>query len=122
MTSLHNARQAIIDAVGNIDAMTFDYVPGRLAPPALIVLPGSPYIEPGDVFGSFLVRHTLSLVMSQGANETITENTDNLIETVLTALMDANVSIDEVSTFYVYESNGGQYLAADITISDNLRF
>lgn len=122
MATLHSTRQAIIDAVGSIDAQTFDYVPGRLVPPALIVLPGSPYIEPGDVFGSFLVRHTLSLVMSQGANETITENTDNLIEKVLTALMDANVSIDEVSTFYVYESNGGQYLAADITISDNLRF
>ena len=121
MSTLHDTRQGIIDAVGAVDAQTFDHVPGRLVPPALVVLPGSPYIEPGDVFGTFLVRHTVSVVMGQGANETITESTDNLIEAVLKALVAENVSIDSVSTFYIYESNGGQYLAADITVSDNIR-
>lgn len=121
MSTLHDLRQGILNAVGTVSATTFDHVPARLAPPAIIVLPGSPYMEPGDVYGSYLVRHSISVVMPNGTNEKITEDVDDLLESVVKALAEARVSIDTVSTFYVYESNAASYLAVDITVSDNVR-
>lgn len=118
--TLHALRQDVIDSMGTVAAQVYDHVPARLTPPAVIVLPGSPYIEPGDVFGSFKVNHSVSVVMASGTNEKVTEDVDNLIEAVLKALVEAGVSVDSVSTFYAYESNGAQYLAADITVNDNV--
>ena len=118
--SLHALRQEILDIAASTGVTTFDHVPERLSPPSLIVLPGSPYIEPGDTFCTFKVNHTLSVVVPNGTNEKTTEDMDNLIETVLTTLVKERVSVESVSTFYVLDSGGAQYLAVDISVNDNV--
>lgn len=122
VTTLRDLRAAVIVATNAVEGITtYDHVPARITPPALIVLPGSPYIVPGDVFGTFRVNHSVSLVSQNGTNETISGMVDDLIEATLLALVGNDISIDTVSTFYTYESNGAQYLAVDITVNDNIQ-
>jgi len=115
MSTLGGLRTVILDALDSLDVQSYDHVPPRLVPPAVVVIPGSPYLEAGDVFGTWTIRHTVAVVAGRGTNERVTEDVDELITRAVCALTEASIGVEQVSTLYSYEANGGQFLAADIT-------
>lgn len=114
---LHDHRQSILDACAPTGVQTFTYVPAVFTPPALIVLPASPYIERASTFCEVVVRHQVAVVLPNGANQEITEQTDSLVWDVFTALLSSGFSVEDVGTFYVYQSGQSEFLACDVTVT-----
>lgn len=121
--NLHQLRADLLAALDHIEGLTgYDHVPARVTLPAAIITAGLPYLAAGDTYGSYEVRHTVSLVTPQGANQAITQALDDLIEDAVVALADQGHAVPEVGPGYVYESNNGQYLAVDLTVTTTTRF
>lgn len=122
MSQIGTVRQAVADIVGDATSIpSYVFVPGRFIVPAVVVMPGSPYIETGNTYGSVLVRFQIELVMGTAANEVSSGGLDDQIENALTALIDEGYSIENVSQPYAMEANGQQYLSATITINQTIR-
>jgi hypothetical protein len=94
-----------------------DYVPERVVPPIIIVSPDGTYITPDSVGKSYLMGLKLTLVASTATNEQSTEELDDLISRVLTALQDLHyVHLTSVQQPYRLQANTAEYLATDITL------
>lgn len=117
MSALSDRRAHLVGLVEHLPAQVFDHVPEMLQPPAILVLSGSPYIEPGDVYGSVLVRHVLTVVVPQAANDRQLDELDALTEDVVVGLINARESLDSVSPPYALAFPSAQFLAADITVT-----
>lgn len=114
--TLHQLRAGMVTDLAEVAPNRYDHIPARINLPAAIVIPGLPYLAPGDTYGTFVVRHTVALVGQAGPNATVTETLDDLIEDALAALLNAGHVVSEVSPGYAYESNTGQFLAVDLTV------
>ena len=86
--------QAFIDA----GLPSYSYVPETPSPPAVIVLPDDPYIEPNRLGARLAYRaHFIVAVIVQALdNETALTNAEALIDSVLTAVP-SGVTVDRVS-------------------------
>jgi hypothetical protein len=96
---------------------THDFLPARLAVPCAVVMPSSPYVADGDVFGSFTASFTVDLVMGQAANKVTANGLDDQIENALVGLVNAGYSVESVSQPYSMEVNNATYLAATVTVN-----
>ena len=122
MSAIGDMRQAVADVVNTATSIpAFPYAPGRFVVPSAIVMPGSPYVESGNTFGTVLARFQVELVMGTAANQVSSSGLDDQIENVLVAFINAGYSVDQVSAPYALEANGQQYLAATISINNTLR-
>lgn len=123
--SLHEVRADLVatlrEITGPVEVQVYDYVPARFSPPALTVLPASPYVTPDDRFGHIAVHHTVTVVVPPGANDVVTRAADKLIEDVLVALVTAGTRVEQVSTFYSLDIGGTSYLAADVYVHRSIR-
>ena len=115
------AREDVAAALGAIDGVrVFDFIPERMAAPAAVVTPGSPYVVPGRVLGELNVALNIRLYADRGTNEVVTKALDELIVNVCDALTDygnvivARPGIDS-------ESYDQTYLVTDITINTTYR-
>lgn len=118
--TLHQVRVDLVGLLGAVDAQVYDHLPARLSPPAVVVLPGSPYLEPGDRFGSLIVHHTVTVVVPTGASDVVTRTIDDLLEDVLVELINAKYLVDSVSTYYGLDLGGTSFLAADIFVHSTI--
>lgn len=122
MSAIGDMRQAVADVVNTATSIpAFPYAPGRFVVPSAIVMPGSPYVESGNTFGTVLARFQVELVMGTAANQVSSSGLDDQIENALVAFINAGYSVDQVSAPYALEANGQQYLAATISINNTLR-
>lgn len=123
--TLHSVRTDLVatlrEITGPTEVQVYDHLPARLSPPALVVLPGSPYITPADRHGHVSVHHTVTAVVPSGANDVVTQAADELIEDALVALINAGVLVDQVSTFYSFDLGGTAFLAADVDVHRSIR-
>lgn len=122
MSAIGVMRQDIADVVATATSIpAFAYAPGRFVNPSAIIMPGSPYVESGNTFGTVLARFQVELVMGTAANQVSTSGLDDQIENALVALINAGYSVDQVSAPYALEANGQQYLAATISVNNTIR-
>lgn len=118
MSALATARAGVASVISTATSLTtHDFLPGRLAVPCAVVMPSSPYISDGDVFGSFQASFTVDLVMGQAANKVSANGLDNQIENALVGLVNAGYSVESVSQPYSMEVNNATYLAATLTVN-----
>lgn len=99
---------------------TFAYVPARITPPVAIITSGSPYLQAGDTFGSFLVRWSIDLVMPTQAAEMSSEGLDTLIDDVVVLLVNNKYGVDNVSAPYAMETNNATYLAVTVSTTKQI--
>lgn len=122
MSAIGDMRQAIADVISTATTIpAFPYAPGRFIVPSAIVMPGSPFIESGNTFGTVLGRFQVELVMGTAANQVSSSGLDDQIENALVALINAGYSVEQVSAPYALEANGQQYLAATVSVTNTLR-
>ncbi len=95
------------------------YVPEMVSPPAIIIEPSDPYLTIDDdtPFGHWTIAYDLLAVVEVGTNEKATEDLDNLITAVATALKGA-YAVSKVSQPFGYQSNTVVHLATTITVTD----
>lgn len=114
--SIHQVRVELVTTLQSLDAQVYDHLPARLSPPAVVILPGSPYLEPSDRAASFLAHHTVTVIVPAGASDVVTRTIDDLLEDVLVELINAKYLVDSVSTFYGLDLGGTSFLAADVFV------
>lgn len=121
MSSIGDARAAIALVVKNATGLkTYDGLQARTNVPCAIVMPGSPYVVDGDVFGTFRVSYTVDLVMGSAANSVTQDGLDAQLETALIALVNAGYSVESIGQPYALDLNNGTYLTATLSVFANI--
>lgn len=118
MSKLQAIREGAAQLVGEATgAQAHPFMPARIDPPSVIVLPGSPYLEPSGTFGTFTVNLEVVVVSPSKVNETASDVLDDLIIKTIVNLVNANVTVNEVSDVWAITVSNAEYLAATITTS-----
>lgn len=86
MNTLKSLRAELAATLTGAGTTVKDHLPERLVPPLAVIAAGSPYVEPGDAYGSWTVRFTVILVCSQATNEVSTDELDSAVTAALVAL------------------------------------
>lgn len=113
--NLKAEREALKATLTGADVHTFAKVPGRFTPPVAIVVPGSPYVEQGDTFGTSALRFDVWLAAPSG--ELAEDTLDDLIDTATGALTGESWDIETVTQPFDWSpTSGGNHLASIISI------
>ncbi|TCU48343.1 hypothetical protein [Curtobacterium sp. PhB146] len=120
---LTNLRDRITEALTTAGIKAYPNMPDRLHPPLALAQPGDPYLEPGPAAGfgagSWAIHHEVVLLVAPGDNRAQTRALDRLIEDAVNAL--GTNRVQQVGQPYVLAiKDGGEYLAARITLTDTL--
>lgn len=118
---LEDARKDLADTASEGSGWTVHpEVPDRITPPIGCVVPGTPYLEPGETFGTFTARHVVSLISRPGSNALTTAQLDKEIADTVVELVNAGYGIETVGQPYPFDYAGGQLLAVDIATTSTL--
>jgi hypothetical protein len=90
-----------------------DFVPERIVPPILIIKAADPYLKPNSVGSEYIMGLELVLIASAATNAVMSEALDAFIQNTIHALP-PYATMMSVGEPYLYESNAGIYLAANI--------
>lgn len=121
MSKLNEQRASLATLIRTSTGLTtHDYNPARLNVPSAVVMPGTPYVTDGDVFGSINANYSIELIMGTAANSVTASGLDDQIENALVGLINAGYSVENVSQPYAVDINNGTYLAATITVNANI--
>ena len=93
----------------------YDYIPGRVTPPVVVIRSGSPYIAPSSVGSTYDLNLELVIVAGFATNETTIEDLDDLIEQTLMAIP-ADAGVGSVASPYLLAMNGNDHLATTINV------
>lgn len=116
MSALTDARESIATLLGQATgAQAHAFMPDRIVPPSVIVLPGTPHLTASGTFGTFTLGLEVVLVAPAKVNETAATTLDQLIDDAVVALVNAGISVSEVSEPWQLSSANATYLAATIT-------
>jgi hypothetical protein len=93
-----------------------EYVPERITPTIVIMNAAQPYVQTAQ-FGEWSLGLELVLVGATATNKKATENLDQLIEDVLSAIEPLTyVRINSVNQPYNLQTNNAEYLAANVYV------
>lgn len=112
-------RDALKAAFSGLQASTYNSVPESVITPAIVIVPGTPYLEPtllskGNV--KVKVNMTATALVSYNSNPASLDNIEKLIISILAALP-AGYIVGVVERPLVQQIGAAQYLTADINIS-----
>lgn len=117
MGAIRDTRAELAASLKGVPAKVTEYVPERLAPPAAIVVHGSPLMEAGASFGSRKLRFEVWAVSKLGANARMTDELDDLVDATVDALQSDGWAVENVSQPFPYQANGATFLSATISVS-----
>lgn len=114
---LSDARLELEQLLNDGDTNLYTYVPEAAQPPAIVLLPASPYVQrlETDTYGTLTASFTLTLLVTPGPNNTLTDQMDELIINTIVTLINNGYDVEDVPTFYSYDVGTRRLLAADIT-------
>ena len=95
-------------------ATVYHFIPERPQPPCVVIESGSPYMSQGPTFCEFQINMNVLLLVNSAANETQTEQLDQLICDTLFNLDFDVTSVDQPGQFSV---NAADYFGTRITIT-----
>lgn len=122
MNALQTARINVAAVAGDATgAQAHPFMPGRLVPPAVIVLPGSPYLNASGTFGTFTMNLEVVVIAPGKVNETASNSLDDLIVDTVVELVNTGITVNEVSDPWSLSSSNAEYLAATITTSQPVK-
>ena len=92
-----------------------DYVPERITPPIVIMSSASPYLTPSTLGTQYDLNLELVVIATTATNKKATENLDQAIHNVLTA-MPRYARVIRVNEPYNLQTNNAEYLSANISL------
>jgi len=113
------ARQALIAALEGNGYRVYDTMPAVPKPPAIVIIPDSPWIVP-ERLGSALnyrVRWRVTVVISPRSNEAATTDIEDAVDVVL-ANIPASMNIEQVNAPQLQDTGAqGTVLTTEINVS-----
>jgi len=92
-----------------------DYVPERITPPIVIMSSASPYLTPSTLGTQYDLNLELVVIASTATNKQATENLDQAIYNVISA-MPRYARVIRVNEPYNLQTNNAEYLSANISL------
>jgi hypothetical protein len=92
-----------------------DYVPERITPPIVIMSSASPYLTPSRLGTQYDLNLELVVIATTATNKKATENLDQAIHNVLSA-MPRYARVIRVNEPYNLQTNNAEYLSANISL------
>jgi len=114
-----DVRDALKTAFTNLQASTYNSVPESVITPAIVIVPGTPYLEPTLLSKNNVkvkINMTATALVSYNSNPASLDNIEKLIISILAALP-AGYIVGVVERPLVQQIGAAQYLTADINIS-----
>ena len=96
--ALADVRAEIATALADLGVPVHAYPPATVSPPAIILLPGPTYLDPGATWGSPQVGIDVRVLVSSSAGPAAMERLDNLIDSAVAALLSAGLQVAAVTS------------------------
>jgi len=113
-----DVRGALATALGSVVATVYSYVPEAIIPPAVVIVPDSPYLEL-ETLGKSQIRTKINLVISvavaYNSNPASLDNLEQLIISVL-KVIPAGYAVGAVEKPTVTQVGPSNVLVADIRV------
>ncbi len=111
-----DVRNALATALGNTAASVYSYVPEAIIPPAIVVVPGSPYMEPNLINKTVTkvqLNYRITAAVAYNSNPGSLDNLEKLVISILAA-MPAGWVVGQVETPQIVQVGASNVLSADI--------
>lgn len=112
-------RAALKTALAAVTANVYDHVPESVIPPAVVVVPNSPYIEINTIGKTNLnaqLNFSITLIVAYHSNPAALDNLERLYFQVLAALP-ANYVVGVLEKPVITQVGASEMLTADFNVS-----
>jgi hypothetical protein len=116
MSILTEEKQKLADIISDI-IPALPYIPGRVNPGTCIINPGSPYLQSGNTYRSFLVTVGADLIFPAQPNDRYTQEMDETVNSIIELLIAEGYGISEVSQPVLIDVSNAQYLTVTIQVT-----
>tara|TARA_R110000803_G_scaffold193615_1_gene256557 strand:+ start:96 stop:479 length:384 start_codon:yes stop_codon:yes gene_type:complete len=120
MTTILSAiRQPLADALAGVAGNIYAFVPETVIPPAIVVVPDSPYMEFDTIGKSSFhckLNYTITVCVAYNSNPASLDNIEQLITSVVLAIP-TGYEVDAVQRPTVTQVGASNLLVADIGVS-----
>ncbi len=118
-TILSQIRQPLATALGSVAGNVYSFVPESVIPPAVVVVPDSPYLELETINKTTIhtkINFTISVAVAYNSNPASLDNIEQLILSVL-AVIPSGYVVSSVERPTVTQVGASTLLIADVRVS-----
>ena len=118
-TILSDVRTPLATALGTVAGNVYSFVPEAVYPPAVVVVPDSPYLELETINKSTIhtkINFTISVAVAYNSNPASLDNIEQLIISVL-AVIPVGYIVSSVERPTVTQVGASTLLIADVRVS-----
>jgi len=118
-TILSQVRTPLATALASVAGNVYSYVPETIIPPAVVVVPDTPYLELETISKSTLhvkINFTISVAVAYNSNPASLDNIEQLIMSVL-AVIPVGYVVSVVERPTVTQVGASTLLIADVRVS-----
>jgi hypothetical protein len=118
-TILSQVRTPLATALASVAGNVYSYVPETIIPPAVVVVPDTPYLELETINKSTLhtkINFTISIAVAYNSNPASLDNIEQLIMSVL-AVIPVGYVVSVVERPTVTQVGASTLLIADVRVS-----
>ena len=118
-TILSDIRTPLATALAGVAGNVYSYVPESVIPPAVVVVPDSPYLELETINKSTIhtkINFTISVAVAYNSNPASLDNIEQLIMSVL-AVIPTGYVVSSVERPTVSQVGAATLLIADVRVS-----
>ena len=118
-TILSQVRQPLANALASVAGNVYSFVPESVIPPAVVVVPDSPYLELETISKSAIrtkINMTISIAVAYNSNPASLDNIEQLLMSVL-AVIPAGYIVSSVERPTVTQVGASTLLIADVRVS-----
>lgn len=117
-TILSSIRTPLASALGSVAGNVYSFVPETVIPPAVVVVPDSPYLELQTINKSTLhlkINFTITVCVAYNSNPAALDNIEQLIMSVL-AVIPSGYNVEQVERPTIQTVGQSNLLFADIRV------
>jgi len=114
-----DVRGALATALSSVAGSIYSYVPEAIIPPAVVIVPGSPYMEPNLINKAtikVMLNYKITAAVAYNSNPASLDNLEKLIISIL-AVIPAGYVVGQIETPQIVQIGASNVLSADINVS-----
>jgi len=118
-TILSQIRTPLATALSSVTASVYAYVPEAIIPPAVVIVPDSPYLEPTLINQNNIklqINMTITAAVAYNSNPASLDNLEQLVLSVLAVIPD-NFIVGQIDRPTVTQVGASTLLVSDIRVS-----
>jgi hypothetical protein len=119
MATLADTRTTLASAFNSLAATSYGYVPESPIPPAIVIVPASPYLETSLINDSVVkmkVNFAITAIVAYNSNPASLDNLEQLVMGILAAIPQGYI-VGNVEKPVPLEVGASTMLCADINVS-----